>query len=1290
MKLARGLLLFSYGLFSIAAQTLLFREFITTFEGNDISVGVFFASWFLWVGIGALLVRRLKTVDAQRLGGTEGLFLIYLPAFILQAVLIVQARQLAGLQSYALWSVRDILFVSVLVNAPISLVTGMLFPIACRWFESGSTGQGGRLPVSRVYIFEAAGSFAGGIGVTILLGFGVSSAAIFFALALMLSLSVFAVSLPENFVRAGARLRARRITCAVSFLVLLAASLGLALRTDKPLMRYIRVVKWSKLLPKAAFTGSFQTAQAEYLYGTYQGQWVAIREGGVVDALPNKSAAGRIAALALCQKPDAKNVLVIGSGLGVCRELLNLPQIETVTWTHCDTEYVQKVNQFIPAELRITDPRLHRLAGDVRSLLAAKGETFDVVIVNLPDATSSVLNRYYTIEFYRQIKQCLSPAGVLAVRIAGGENILGTELVDLGASTKQTLEQVFSKLALVPGEDTWFIASDSPTVTGEPGSLRDRFASIKGASQVFVPDALLSVYLPDRAAAALESYARADLPQRFLINRDSRPLTHLYSLLLTAKESGAPAARLVKHLLLAGPVPFLIPILVLVILRCIYILRPPPQGGPSSFDSGFLVFSTGAAGIGAVIILMYLYQTRFGSLYLHIGVVSSLFMAGLATGAALARRLLPEKQQARTEILLLLLVFVHSLVLGVIAFWPGGQWSHPVFAAAFVLCGLCTGGYFPIAAKQLADSGFETGRAGSTLETADHLGAAAGGLMASLALVPVLGAEVTLFVFVLLILANTPLAALKLFKPERVRFLGAAAPAFRGLGYCLFGVGVSAILCSNLLARAGANLNVTLPQRSVQALAGELRVEKQSAVLTKGARKVDYYKVWDANNMLTGYIFSSQDFAPDVRGFGGKINLAVYVADPNGKLIDFHMVRSNETPSYLELLHGWWDSLMGHHLFKPEPFAGVHAVTGATISSNAILSALQTSGRQFAAQVLGRSIGPAAAQSPPRAKYLPDNPGLYLIGVFVLALIVTHIGGFWSRLAVLCLSLAVGGLWLNAQYSSEQIVSILTGYAPAAALTGSFLFVVGIPLLVAIFGNVYCGYICPFGAAQEIIGYIVPARWKRPIPAGPMRKARFVKYIVLLVVILVFFASRDRTTLAGDPLISVFSLPFTIQDLRSAVPLVVAAALLGSIFCTRFWCRYVCPAGAFLSVLNGVALLKRYLPAKKFGRCPFGVTGRDNMDCIQCDKCRFETFDRTATQGCKNARVFLACVLIVAIFASAISVGRFLQVVPAGAGSAAVSASGGQPRDVDIQRVRTLIREKKLSDKEAEFYKKVE
>src|SRR5512142_1893193 len=97
MGLARGLLIVAYGLFTIAAQTLLFREFVTAFEGNDLSVGVFFGSWFLWVGLGAVFVRRWGRLAQVLLQHIELLFLIYIPALVIQLLLIIQVRGLAGL-----------------------------------------------------------------------------------------------------------------------------------------------------------------------------------------------------------------------------------------------------------------------------------------------------------------------------------------------------------------------------------------------------------------------------------------------------------------------------------------------------------------------------------------------------------------------------------------------------------------------------------------------------------------------------------------------------------------------------------------------------------------------------------------------------------------------------------------------------------------------------------------------------------------------------------------------------------------------------------------------------------------------------------------------------------------------------------------------------------------------------------------------------------------------------------------------------------------------------------------
>jgi hypothetical protein len=253
--------------------------------------------------------------------------------------------------------------------------------------------------------------------------------------------------------------------------------------------------------------------------------------------------------------------------------------------------------------------------------------------------------------------------------------------------------------------------------------------------------------------------------------------------------------------------------------------------------------------------------------------------------------------------------------------------------------------------------------------------------------------------------------------------------------------------------------------------------------------------------------------------------------------------------------------------------------------------------------------------------------------------------------------------------------------------------VVVVPLLVITFGNIYCGYLCPFGAAQELLNYIIPRRFKPAgrIPSESIRKAGFVKYVVLFVLVTAFFISRNRTTLSADPLIAAFSRSSSLYT--AATGLIIATALIASIFYTRFWCRYLCPVGAFLSLLNNAVLLKRFTPAKSFGRCEFGLTPKDRSDCLYCDRCRYQTREPAATAGPASylSRYLVMIVVLVGIFVSTVSVRRLLQVAPAGISQPAVSASGaGQPRNVDLQQVRTMIEQKKLSDKEAEFYKKTE
>lgn len=763
-KAARSFLVFTLGLFAMSAQPLLFREFVSSFESNDMAVSIFFGSWFLWIALTAWIITKWPKLAEKLSKNIEILLFAYIPAFILQMLLITHARELIGIEAYALFPLKSMLALSIPVNAPVSCVTGFLFPSACRQLEEDR-----EIPVSSVYVLECLGSFIGGLGVTFLLFLTVNSIMIFFIMSFFVTLSIFFVRITRSpdLDASGGFPKAGRLTAVLLPIIFLLCIIG---RLDREISNYMHILKWSKLLPLETFEGDFQTAQAEYLYGIYDDQWMAVREGSVCETIPDHESAGITAAVNLCQNPDAKKILIVGSGIGLCGELLRIPQINHITWAHYDSEYIQKIDNYIPENLKIRDKRLHRVAGDIRSYLKEKKNFYDIAILNLPDAVSSVLNRYFTIQFYHLVKNSMTENGILGVKISGGENVMGAELACLGASVKTTLGKVFSKLVIKPGEDTWFIASDSKSITGNPEILEKKFAGIKGASAIFPPKALFSIYLPDREAKAFKKYDSTDIADTFLTNYDSRPLVYLFGLLFASKQSGFTLTEFIQPFLLAGIWVFIFPVLVFLLLWIsrIWLISDNKKDAGGIFESLFLIFTAGFVSISAVIVLMYLYQTRFGSLYLHVGLIASVFMAGLFVGGASARRFLL-RNKMRSESLFFWIILSHVLILIVIAYLQLPHWEHSTFVSAFALLGICGGAYFPITADRLDKSGFQSGVAGSKLESSDHIGATMGAFTAGIVMVPALGTKNSLLFLSVLLFINIPLALPAIYRSKSAK-----------------------------------------------------------------------------------------------------------------------------------------------------------------------------------------------------------------------------------------------------------------------------------------------------------------------------------------------------------------------------------------------------------------------------------------------------------------------------------------------------------------------------------------
>lgn len=132
--------------------------------------------------------------------------------------------------------------------------------------------------------------------------------------------------------------------------------------------------------------------------------------------------------------------------------------------------------------------------------------------------------------------------------------------------------------------------------------------------------------------------------------------------------------------------------------------------------------------------------------------------------------------------------------------------------------------------------------------------------------------------------------------------------------------------------------------------------------------------------------------------------------------------------------------------------------------------------------------------------------------------------------------------------------------------TGYLLLFLVIVISALLYGRVFCGYICPFGAVQELLhlkklSKKISSSWNRYLT-----KAKYVLlgYLVLRVLITGQVIFQDYTP---------FKALFTWGGNPLSIGLTLTVVLL-SIIIYRPFCRYLCPLGAFLAVLSRFSLFK--------------------------------------------------------------------------------------------------------------------
>jgi spermidine synthase len=667
--------LVALGTSSVSVQLIMIREIMSTFSGNELVIGLVLGAWLLATALGSALgVPLSHKTKPKGLLCLGHVFIATIPfcqlALIRFLPLLWVRGEMMGLGPAVLWSTAIVL--------PFCLVGGAMIPVAGALLKD-------RDAASRVYVADALGDITGGVLFSFVLVYTFSHWDSLVGLAL-LNLVAAAAMLP----RAG---------------VPLAVLLGLGLILARPLDRH--TLSWR--FPGQTIVVHKNTPFAQ-LTISKMGRQFNVFEDAIPLFSTNDLTMEAKAHLALSQVKQGADVLLIGGGVFGTVEEMAKHEPARIDYVELDPAILD-LDQWIGKSL--VHPFVHVHIGDGRLFARETKRRYDVVVIDLPGPENAQLNRFYSLDFFREIKAVLAPRGVLSFSLVGGDNYVEEKGLAVNRSVHAALRKVFDNVLVFPGQTHYYLASDGPLRTDIAPVLAERKIATRQLADYDLP--AMSDPLRIELLARLLNEGKAQP------NRDLSPAAFGHFMDMWLKKSGSSKGLLYILLVLA---------LGFAGLSC----RKDPVN--------VTIMTSGYAAMALELCLLLLFQVLYGYVYLRICLFVTLFMTGSAVGAFLSKK--TGGKTARTLIITDLALVVLSLagclaaVTGVGSHGRGGllAMQFAVIPALIFITAFTVGYQFTAASRIAHGTGTEVlGR----LYVADLAGAACGTILTGLVFVPKIG-----------------------------------------------------------------------------------------------------------------------------------------------------------------------------------------------------------------------------------------------------------------------------------------------------------------------------------------------------------------------------------------------------------------------------------------------------------------------------------------------------------------------------------------------------------------------
>ncbi|MGD9331412.1 MAG: hypothetical protein PVJ53_08870 [Desulfobacterales bacterium] len=666
------------GVASVVVQLVSLREILTLFQGNEFVIALILFCWLAWGGIGSLAARGLASrpeqVTPRRLCFLSILLAVLAPLLILG---IRWLRDVVFLQGSSVGFYATFGFVG-LTLAPYTFLLGLLLPLSLMVLRRDRP----RYPGARVYITDNLGDTAGGALFAFALVYWATPLQAVGLAQLPLLAATWRLS-----DRAGLR-RPWRWAVAGLVLVLLGGSM------------YWEVE--SLIVP---LRGRLETYR-ETRFGRIevyrnQGQVTLFKDGVPVTGSHQIATAEAAVHYPLAQLDRVAQVLLIAGESGMLEEVQrHAPR--AVDYLEIDPVLAEL--QFHYGLLR-TIPGLRVIPMDGRAHLQRTARIYDAIIISLPEPDTFQINRFFTDEFFQLAREHLSPGGVLSFSMPGFDNYLSASQRRKLACLYGTAGAHFRHVRLLPGARIYFLCRALPIDTDIPAAL-----ARKGINTRYVR----GYYYGDVSAERIEALNRlANTPAPR--NADHTPRLMQLVLQQWFDRFGT------------RPAPFIVIMGVALVIYLARMTRPE-----------YVLFSTGFMTMGGEILVIFAFQILFGYIYFQIGLIVTVFLAGLMPGAWLGTRMTDRAVPVLRLADLALIMLMAGLALALSL--PGAMLPVWFFLAFGFMVSLTCGFQFPLALH--LEGGGQ--RAVRRFFAADLMGAAAGTLVTSTVLIPYAGLMGTL------------------------------------------------------------------------------------------------------------------------------------------------------------------------------------------------------------------------------------------------------------------------------------------------------------------------------------------------------------------------------------------------------------------------------------------------------------------------------------------------------------------------------------------------------------------